>query len=48
MNNLFIAKQEHQAEESCLAANVVESSHWSVYQTPEGYWYYFNNQTRGK
>lgn len=36
------------AEESCLAKNVDESGYWAAYQTAEGYWYYFNNQTGGK
>ena len=31
-----------------MAENNDESRYWAAYQTPEGYWYYFNNQTGGK
>ena len=48
--NLFVAKQEHKTKESTCAENVCASTSgdWAAYQTPDGYWYYFNNQTGGK
>ncbi|CAB4001999.1 WW domain-binding 4, partial, partial [Paramuricea clavata] len=48
LKNETIPKQEHKIE-SCCAENAgasnSENGDWAAYQTPEGYWYYFNNQT---
>ena len=43
----FKQAEEKKTEESCCIEtdNSSSSGEWAAYQTQEGYWYYFNNQT---